>query len=168
MPAEIIVARDKSDLVGVTELLREYLIWDIGKLREVSGVELDAETYVENTLAEISLYFPPRGRLILARAADRLVGIGFLKPIRAGVCEIKRMYVQPDQRGKGFGKILLARLIDDAKDIGYEKILLDSAIYMTAAHSIYRSMGFTDVDYYSESETDEALKDFLIYMEMRI
>ena len=78
------------------------------------------------------------------------------------------MYVQPDQRGKGFGKILLARLIDDAKDISYEKILLDSAIYMTAAHSIYRSMGFTNVDYYSESETDEALKDFLIYMEMRI
>jgi hypothetical protein len=77
MPTKIIVARDKSDLVGVTELLREYLIWDIGKLREVSGVELDAETYVENTLAEISLYFPPRGRLILARAADRLVGIGF-------------------------------------------------------------------------------------------
>ena len=78
------------------------------------------------------------------------------------------MYVRPDQRGKGLGKALLKRLINEAKDIGYRKILLDSASYMNAAHALYRSMGFTDVEYYSEGETDEALKKFLVYMELQI
>ena len=168
MSVDLSVARDVDDLDGVSEILREYLTWDIGQLREVSGVDLDVEAYIDNTCKEISLYFPPRGRLLLAREARRLIGIGFLKPIRNNACEIKRMYVQPEQRGKGLGRTLLARLIDEAKDIGYGKILLDSACYMKAAHSLYRSMGFTDVEYYSEGETDEALKEFLVYMEMRI
>jgi hypothetical protein len=50
----------------------------------------------------------------------------------------------------------------------YGKILLDSAVYMKEAHSLYRSMGFTDIEYYLEGESDEALKKFLVYMEMRI
>ena len=78
------------------------------------------------------------------------------------------MYVLPDQRGKSLGKMILTRLIDEAKEIGYAKILLDTACFMTAAHSLYRSMGFTDVDYYSEAETDEAFKEYLVYMEMKI
>ena len=78
------------------------------------------------------------------------------------------MYVVPDQRGNGLGRSILARLIEEARDIGYEKILLDSACYMTAAHSLYRSMGFTDTDYYAEGETDEMLKDYLVYMELSI
>ncbi len=168
MSANISVARNVGDLDGVSGILREYLTWDIDQLREVSGIDLDAEAYLDNTFKEISLYFPPRGRLLLAREAHRLVGIGFLKPIGNDTCEIKRMYVLPDQRGKGLGKVLLARLIADAKDIGYAKILLDSACYMKAAHALYRSMGFTDVEYYSEGETDEALKEFLVYMEMQI
>ena len=168
MPVEVTIARNADDLDGLAEILREYLTWDIAQLREISGVDVDAETYVGKTFNEIDLYYPPRGRLLLAREAGRLVGMGFLKLIRNGTCEIKRMYVRPEQRGKGLGKTLLARLIDEARDIGYTKILLDSAVYMEQAHSLYRSMGFTDVEYYSEGETDEALKDFLVYMELRI
>ncbi len=165
---EITVARDADDLNGLSEILREYLTWDIDQFRELTGVEIDIETFFDNTFKEISLYFPPLGRLILAREDRRLVGVGFLKPIRNEICEIKRMYVLPDQRGKGLGKALLVRLIDGAKEIGYGKILLDSACYMTAAHSLYRSAGFTDVEYYSEAETDEAFKEHLVYMEMQI
>jgi GNAT superfamily N-acetyltransferase len=168
MSVDISVARDVDDLDGVSEILREYLTWDIDQLREVSGVDLDAEVYLDNTFKEIGLYFPPLGRLLLAREAHRLVGLGFLKPIGNNVCEIKRMYVLPELRGKGLGRTLLARLIDEAKDIGYGKILLDSAVYMKAAHSLYRSMGFAEIEYYQEGESDEALKEFLVYMEMRL
>ncbi len=168
MPVEITVARDADDLDGLSEILREYLTWDIDQFREIAGVEFDLEPLLDYTFKEIDLYFPPLGRLILAREDRRLVGIGFLRPIRNEICEIKRMYVLPDQRGKGLGKTILARLIDEAKEIGYGKILLDIACYMTAAHSLYRSVGFTDVEYYSEAETDEAFKKYLVYMEMQI
>jgi ribosomal protein S18 acetylase RimI-like enzyme len=76
--------------------------------------------------------------------------------------------VLPDQRGKGLGKAISDRLIDEAKDIGYRKVLLDSACYMTAAHALYRSMGFTEVDYYAEGETDEIFKPYMVYMEKRL
>lgn len=168
MEFEITIARDTDELDGLANLLREYLEWGIAQLREYSELDFDAEAYVENTFAEIDLYFPPRGRLLLARDGTRLIGAGFLKPLRDEACEIKRMYVLPDQRGNGLGRTILARLIDEAKSIGYEKILLDSACYMTAAHSLYRSMGFTDTEYYAESETDEALKDYLVFMELKI
>jgi len=168
MALEISFARNSEDLDGLAGVLREYLEWDIGQLREISGIELDAETYLQNTYDEIDLYFPPHGRLILVREGRRLVGIGFLKLIRDEICEVKRMYVLPNNRGNGLGKTILATLIGEAKKIGYEKILLDSACYMTTAHSLYRSMGFTDTEYYPEGETDEYLKKYLVYMEMNI
>ena len=168
MTVTITFAKDRSDLDGLVALLREYLEWDIGQLRRAAGIEIDAELYLTNTLDELDLYFPPRGRLLLARDKTRLVAIGFLKPVRQETCEIKRMYVHPDQRGKGLGKAILSRLIGEARSIGYAKILLDSARYMTTAHALYRSMGFTDTTYYAEGETDEALKDYLLYMEMAL
>lgn len=168
MSLEITTAGSRQELDELSEILREFLDWDIDQLRAVSGVKLDVESYVSGTFDEIDLYFPPKGRLLLARVDGRLIGTAFLKSIRYDTCEIKRMYVRPEHRGKGLGKILLTRLIDDAKNIGYARILLDSACYMTAAHTLYRSMGFTDIEYYPEGETGEALKDFLVYMEMRI
>ena len=168
MPVEITIARDSGDLDGLFDLLEEFLTWDIDQLRAVSGLDVDAKTYLDNTFSEIESYFPPRGRLLCARDGQRLVGVGFLKPIKNEICEIKRMYVRPDQRGKGLGKAILTRLIDEAKNIGYGKVLLDSACYMKAAHALYRSMGFTDADYYSEGETDEVFKDYMVYMEMQL
>lgn len=166
--ADIGIARNTDDIEGLPEVLREYLTWDINQFKKISEIDVQVDTYLNNTFSEIDIYFPPRGRLLLAREGPRLVGIGFLKPIDAEICEIKRMYVLPDQRGKGLGKKLLSQLIDEAREIGYKKILLDSAIYMKAAHSLYKSMGFSDIDYYSEGENDEALQEFLVYMALDI
>ena len=78
------------------------------------------------------------------------------------------MYVDPSCRGSGLGKTLISDLIAAAKEIGYRRILLDSACYMEAAHRLYRSFGFTDTDYYAQGETDEAFAAYMVYMEKRI
>ena len=168
MPIEIVSARSIDDLDGLSEVLREYMTFNVDQFREIAGIDIDAESYVENTFTEIDLYYPPRGRLLLAREGRRLIGIGFLKPIRDEICEIKRMYVLPDQRGKSLGKMILTRLIDEAKEIGYAKVLLEAACFSTAALSLYRAMGFTDTDRHLEAETDEAFGEYLVYMEMKI
>ncbi len=162
------IAEDRDDLAGLRSLLEEYLTWDIDQLRALSGVALSAAAYVQNSFDEIDLYFPPRGRLMLARHGDALVGMAFLKPVAARVCEIKRMYVIPAARGQNLGRVLLSRLIEEARAIGYAKILLDSAVYMNSAHRLYRDLGFRDVDYYPQGETEEALKDFMVYMELTL
>jgi len=158
-------AQDTDDLDGLEALVREYLNWDIDQLAALSGVPIDPEDYVSNTFEEISAYFPPRGRLLLARNGSELVGMAFLKPVRKDACEVKRMYVRPDQRGQRLGAKMLDQLIDEAAAMGYVRILLDSATYMPGAHALYRSRGFIDMEFYPEGETDEAFKPFMVYME---
>jgi len=168
MALNISFARSLDELHDLRPILTEYLEWDIAQLREASGIDISAFEYVENTFNEIDAYFPPHGGLLLARDNGILVGIGFLKKIRDEHCEIKRMYVLPSHRGTGLGKKILSTLIGEAKSIGYKTVLLDSAVYMKTAHALYRSMGFEDIEYYPEGETDEMLKDYLVYMELRL
>ncbi len=75
------------------------------------------------------------------------------------------MYVDPSCRGSGLSKTLISDLIKEAREIGYQRILLDSTCYMKAAHSLYRSFGFTDTDYYTQGETDETFAAYMVYME---
>ena len=168
LSVDIVFARGADDLDGLSEVIREYLSFTADQYREISSIEIDAEAYLKKTFSEIDSYYPPRGRFLLAREGQRLIGIGSLKPIRDETCEIKRMYVLPDQRGKGLGKMILVRLIDEAKEIGYAKILLEVACFSTAAISLYRAMGFTDTDRHLEAETDEAFREYLVYLGMKI
>ncbi|MEM7171346.1 MAG: GNAT family N-acetyltransferase [Pseudomonadota bacterium] len=164
----ITMAKSQADLEGLEEIVREYLTWDIDQLCALSGQHVDVEIYVQNTFDEIDLYLPPNGRLLLVRDTHRLAAMGFLKPIRDGICEVKRMYVRPDYRGQGLGTMILGALIDAALSMGFEKILLDSAVYMESAHSLYRALGFTPVDYYEEGETDPNFAPYMVYMEKRL
>jgi GNAT superfamily N-acetyltransferase len=66
--------------------------------------------------------------------------------------EIKRMYIRPRFRGKGIGRDLLERLINEALKFGYSKIRLDTGPFMKEAHGLYFSFGFRNIKPYPESE----------------
>ncbi len=65
-----------------------------------------------------------------------------------GVCEMKRLYVEPDQRGSGVGRALALAAIRAAKELGYHKILLDTLPAMRVAMKLYRELGFQDAPAY--------------------
>ena len=88
--------------------------------------------------------------------------------IRKETCEIKRIYVRPGFRGKKIGHKLLAQLIQSAKEIGYSKILLDSAKFMQEAYSLYKSVSFREVAIYSETEMTENFQEHMVYMELEL
>ncbi|MFT4715220.1 MAG: hypothetical protein ACI861_000001 [Paracoccaceae bacterium] len=96
-------ALGSGDLDGLKALLREYPNWDIDQLAVLSGVTIDPEVYVRNIFKEIAAYFPPRGRLFPVRSGSELVGMAFLRPVRKDACEVKRMYVRPDQSRQWLG-----------------------------------------------------------------
>lgn len=161
----ISVAQGVADLAGVRDMAERYLRWDLAELEKVSGMVLDPEDYLANTFDDIESYFPPSGRILLARDPDGgLLGMAFLKPIGPDACEIKRMYVEPAARGLGLGRALLNGLIEAAAAIGYREAWLDSAVYMPAAHALYRSVGFEPAEYYPEGENDPVLAPYLVYM----
>jgi putative acetyltransferase len=74
---------------------------------------------------------------------DRLVGsvaIRFLDDVKTA--ELKRMYLQPEYRGRGLGRTLLNHAIRWAKDRGCQVVVLDTSTAMTAAQGLYESAGF--------------------------
>jgi ribosomal protein S18 acetylase RimI-like enzyme len=62
---------------------------------------------------------------------------------------MKRLYVRPGHRGKGVGKRLASTAIEVAKEVGYERMLLDTLASMTDATRLYRSLGFREIEPYT-------------------
>jgi GNAT superfamily N-acetyltransferase len=159
---EIEQAKTALHLGYVQELLKEYTAW-AETLHPMEGIPA-FEGYVDEMENLPGIYSPPKGRLLLALDDGQPVGCVALKPVREGVAELKRMYVRPGNRGKGIGWQLGERLVNEARQIGYTKIVLDSHHSMTGAHAIYRRLGFKQVA--PPAETPEIVKQLAIFMEL--
>lgn len=132
-------------------LLREYLEWLNERLGREYGMAFDVEAMVLSDLSDRHKFHPPRGRFYLARYDDQVAGVGCLKGLEEDAAEVQRMYVPPAFRGKGIGRALAKKLIDDARSIGYRRLRLESLEFLEAAHALYRSLGFHDIDPYSDN-----------------
>jgi len=135
-------------------LIREYLEWLNEQLRQYYDMEFDVEAMVQSDLSDSHKFHPPHGRFYLALYGDQIAGVGCLKRLEAGVGEVQRMYVPPAFRGKGIGRAITNRLIEDARSIGYRHLKLESLEFLAAAHSLYRSIGFHEIDPYADNSME--------------
>jgi len=94
-------------------------------------------------------YAPPTGCILLARIEEASVGVACLRPLDAGVAEIKRMYMKPAFRGRGLGRKMLHALIDEARSLGYRHLRLDTVPHMESANHLYTSTGFYEIEDYT-------------------
>jgi ribosomal protein S18 acetylase RimI-like enzyme len=96
--------------------------------------------------------------LLLARCPDHAAGCIVLRRLDAGICEMKRLYVRPGDRGRSLGRMLVQRLIADARALGYERMRLDTIeSAMKDAVALYRQMGFREIAPYSSIPMESAL-----------
>jgi len=94
-------------------------------------------------------YVPPGGCLLLARRDGEAIGMIGLKPLAPDIAEIKRLYVVPEARGLGLGKLLAERAIAEARAKRYARVRLDThRPSMGAAIALYRSLGFSETPPY--------------------
>lgn len=135
-------------------LIREYLEWLNERLQQDYGMEFDVDAMVHSDLSDPQKFHPPRGRFYLVLYGDQIVGVGCLKKLEPDVGEVQRMYVLPAFRGKGIGRAITNRLIDDARSMGYRQLRLESLEFLDAAHSLYRSAGFRDIDPYADNSME--------------
>jgi putative acetyltransferase len=107
-------------------------------------------------------YAAPDGRLLLAEYEGQPCGCVALHKIDEAVCEMKRLYLRPQFRGKRLGRALADRIIAEARQIGYQRLRLDTVEpVMKDAVAMYRKLGFREIDPYRANPIDGAL-----YMEL--
>jgi putative acetyltransferase len=153
---EILQAKSPEQISAVRELFLEYA--------KSLNFSLCFQSF-EKELAELpGEYTPPDGRLLLATHSSQLAGCVALHKLGNDICEMKRLYVRPEFRGKGLGRVLAERLVADAREIGYKRLRLDTVEpVMRNAVGLYRKLGFREIAPYRENPIEGAL-----YMELAL
>jgi carbonic anhydrase len=135
-----IQAAGDADIPDVRRLFREYAAW--------VGVDLSFQDF-DRELAELpGDYVPQAGVLLVARVDGRLAGCVAAHQWRAGVCEMKRLFVRDGFRGSGCGRALVESVIAWARNAGYQRMLLDTLPAMEQAQRLYARLGFREVAAY--------------------
>jgi putative acetyltransferase len=107
-------------------------------------------------------YAPPGGRLLLAEYRGQPAGCVALHQLEPGICEMKRLYLRPQFRGKGLGRVLAETVIAEARTMGCRKMRLDTVEpVMPNAVAMYRRLGFREIEAYRPNPIAGAL-----YMEL--
>ena len=133
------------------ELFREYQNW--------LNVDLCFQDF-ENELKELpGAYAQPKGRLYLVRekATEQWVGCVALRPQDDGMCEMKRLYVREPWRGTGLGRHLASVSVSEAEKAGYACICLDTLGFLTEAITLYKSLGFEEIEAYYDNPLDDVV-----------
>ena len=146
---QIIEATALPDIERARSLFREY---------ETSlGVDLCFQGFEQELAGLPGAYARPSGRLLLAVDDGRPAGCVALRPLGADGCEMKRLYVRPEFRGRRVGRLLAERVIAEARAIGYPRMRLDTLPSMKEAIPLYRSLGFAEIGPYYANPVPGAL-----------
>ena len=104
-----------------------------------------------------SVYAPPDGVLLLLKCDVELSGCVATRPHAKQICEMKRLYVRQPYRGRGLGRRLADAIIVSARELGYERMRLDTLRTMSVPIALYRSLGFVETPPYYHNPIPGAL-----------
>ena len=91
-----------------------------------------------------------RGVFVIARLDGRAVGCGAIRPLTSGVGEVKRMFVEPDLRGRRIGRMILEKLEAFAREKGMTTLRLETGTRQPEAMSLYESMGYRRIPLFGD------------------
>ena len=147
---EIIQVETPEQIEETRKIFREYEAW------------LDLDLCFQGFESELAnlpgKYSPPDGRLFLAVSNGKVAGCVALRKLEVGICEMKRLFVRQEFQGQKIGIALLEKLIAEAKEIGYQKLRLDTyPPKMQKAVGLYESYGFRQIEPYYHNPFGETL-----------
>jgi len=140
----MIAARlEPADGADASSLLTRYR----EELRQTLGLD-----EVPNSPASPDELSPPAGGFVVVRdESGAALACGGFRLLEPGVCEVKHMFVVPDARGRGIGRLLLDRIERAARAAGYTEARLDTAAPLTAAIALYRASGWQPIPPYNDN-----------------
>lgn len=137
-------------------LVREYTDMIITQDESVAGTL--SYQHLDDELKNVEeKYGYPSGRMYLLLVDKEIAGCVALTRNDDNYCEMKRLYVRPEYRGRGLSKILCSRAIEDAKAIGYKYMRLDTFPFMKSALHMYEKFGFEYIEKYNDNPAENAI-----------
>jgi GNAT superfamily N-acetyltransferase len=104
-----------------------------------------------DAVADVDDFTPPGGGFVLGRRDGVVIGCGGVRSLDDEVGEIKRMWIEAASRGCGLGVRLLGSLEDLARDLGYERIRLDTNKVLAPAIHLYETHGYRQINRYNDN-----------------
>lgn len=151
----IINAQTEDHYQKVRNLFRQYA--------DSLDFDLEFQGFSEELATIPGKYAIPEGCILLAEDSGQFVGCVALRPLEEKICEMKRLFVRSDYRGRGIGRMLACSVIDKAREIGYEKMRLDTVATMKEARTLYYSLEFRNIKAYRYNPIDDSS-----YMELEL
>jgi putative acetyltransferase len=145
----LVQAASSDQVISARQLFNEY----------AAGLEFSlCFQNFDQEIAELpGKYSPPSGRLLLAFIGERMAGCIGLRKLDEETCEMKRLFLRPEFRGKGLGRELVSAVLHEARMIGYTRMRLDTLPgKMDSAISLYRAIGFRDISPYYNNPVEGA------------
>lgn len=133
----------------IMELFRDY--------QQLLGVNLDFQGFSQELAGLPGHYATPWGRLYLVKEGANAIGCIALKQIDDTTGEIKRLYVKTEARGQGIAACLLELILQEAKLIGYKRVILDTLSSLQAAVRLYQRFGFHEIPPYYHNPLPDVL-----------
>ncbi len=168
---EIIPTQSGVPLDQFITLAQEYVTWMTAEIRrhypELNINEFASEHAYDNIRKKFpGEHTPPDGGLFVAYSDGKTCGCIALARLTPTICEMRTLYVRPDFRGLNIGKQLAQASINEARKLGFTHMRLDTLKFMTSAQTLYRALGFYDIEPYIDMSP--ALKQYIYFFECRL
>jgi putative acetyltransferase len=91
-----------------------------------------------------------QGAFLLALRSSQPVGCGAVRRVATHTGEVKRMYVMPQERGRGVGRAILNAIEAEARALGLSRLVLETGVRQTEAQALYQKAGFSRIEPFGE------------------
>jgi len=110
------------------------------------GANKPGTVYFDDTTDHLYELFQQPGSIyyIAEQEGELLGGAGIFptETLPAETCELVKMYLKPEARGKGLGKLLIEKCLEFAKGFGYMQVYIETMPELRKAVSVYEKFGF--------------------------
>jgi putative acetyltransferase len=101
-------------------------------------------------------YFENGGIFLVTRDDDQVIGTGAIRYLEDGICELRRLWLLFEYQGRGLGYLMIMELFRIAREMGDEKIRLETApVHQQRAHELYKRLGFCEIPRYETNHKDD-------------